>query len=115
MEQSWGGGGESCYGHVLSSGLSKRSLFWAVGLGPAPRQYLFLICRRLRKGPDAIPPVKNLLVCGNDDEKRSESEGRSEERMGGAKRGAKGRSEIEERGAKAMSKSMSRAMSEGNG
>jgi len=110
-----GGGGESCYGHVLCSGLSKRSLFWAVGLGPAPRQYLFLICRRLRKGPDAIPPVKNLLVCGNDDEKRSESEGRSEERMGGAKQGAKGRSEIEERGAKAMSKSMSGAMSEGNG
>jgi len=59
--------------------------------------------------------VKNLLVCGNDDEKRSESEGRSEERMGGAKQGAKGRSEIEERGAKAMSKSMSGAMSKGNG
>ena len=50
-------------------------------------------------------------------EQKGGAQGRSkgEEHKGGPKRGAKGRSEIEERGAKAMSKSMSGAMSEGNG
>ena len=50
-------------------------------------------------------------------ERKGGAKGRStrEEHKGGAKRGAKGRSKIEERGAKAMSKIMSGAMSEGNG
>lgn len=111
MEPSWGGGGgESCCGHVLSSGLSKRSLFWAFGLGSAPHKYIYFSSVVVfAKALMQFPPVKNLLVCENDDEKRSESEGRSEEQKGGTKRGAKGRdearSEREERDLGAWSKS----------